>query len=323
MNLVLLQDGVSGSNTKNNDLENNFYLKNLNKIWEKIESLILSQNEDTLQIPHISNMIIDLSQVDVELTKAWAFLSESVKHKIKDFDVNNFVMVLMGFSKRDEANSDLWKLFENFVKNHISEFSIEDLRKIIISFLKHKEISRDFWSVLEKRICEKEILDNFTLEYFVDLQIPFAITKISDDRIWNKFEELVFRNLKTFETDKDYLMNTVYSFSRAGKGSKIFWNNFSGLIKKELNGYDIDDLGHIAVCLKSEYVEKFGLGEVLDTNFWNSFEKNVEEKLGSAKLNSLNNLLRGLGENQILNKNEKLMKKIEKRIEILIKDIPK
>jgi hypothetical protein len=319
MNLILSRD----QDTRQVKEEENYYMKNFNSIWTKIEDLIISLDEKTVEVPHVGNMIIDLSSVDLELNRAWAFLTELLKEKLNKFDVNNFVMVLMGFSKKDIKDDQLWKMFEEYTRNHINEFSLEDLRKIIISFLKHKEINKDFWQILENRFAKEDVLSKLTLEYFIDLQIPFAITGIYNEKIWNKFEEIIFRNLKIFESDKDYLMNTIYSFSRSGKGTPLLWNKFCNVVSKDLNGYDIDDLGHLSVCLKSEYVKKNKLDSILNEGFWNAFAKNVESKLHTAKLNSLNNLLRGIKENEQLNKNEKLVRRIENRIEELFREIPK
>ena len=44
-----------------------------------------------------------------------------MREKLNKFDVNNFVMVLMGFSKKDIKDEPLWKQFEEFTKNHIQE----------------------------------------------------------------------------------------------------------------------------------------------------------------------------------------------------------
>lgn len=319
MNLILSRD----QEVRQGKEEENYFMKNFNSIWTKIEDLIIALDEKNVEVPHVANMIIDLSSVDLELNRAWAFLTELLKEKLNKFDVNNFVMVLMGFSKKDLKDDLLWKMFEEYTRNHINEFSLEDLRKIIISFLKHKDINKDFWQILEQRFTNENVLNKLTLEYLIDLQIPFAITGIYNEKIWNKFEEIIFRNLKVFESDKDYLMNTIYSFSRSGKGTPLLWNKFCNVVSKELNGYDIDDLGHLSICLKSEYVKKNKLDSILNEAFWNAFGKNVESKLHTAKLNSLNNLLRGIKENDLLSKNEKLVKRVENRIEELFREISK
>jgi hypothetical protein len=324
MNLTILKDShAQGDNSNLNDFSKIYYLQNFKKIWDKIEEFIINTDEKLLSIPHIANMIIDLSQIDLELTKAWSFLSENVLSRLDEFDVNNFVMILMGFSKRDISNKQLWIKLEQFVTIHINQFSIEDMRKIVVSFLKHRELNREFWKIIENKFTQNEIIQELTLEYMIDLQISFAITNITNDKIWNKFEEIVFKNLKLFESDKDYLMNTLYSFSRIGKGSPVFWNKFASVISRDINNYDIDDLGHIIVCLKSEYIENKKIGNIINENFWNSFASNIEEKLMAAKLNSLNNLIRGVKDNEYLKKKEKLVKKIENRITELLKNIPK
>lgn len=135
MNLILQKDQGSKE-----DYKNCYYLNNLKNIWTKIEDLIINVDEKTLEAPHLGNIIIDLSSVDLELPRAWAYLTEKVIEKMNEFDANSFVMVLMGISKKDIKNPELWKLLENFVRTHINEFSIEDLRKVMMSFLKHKEV---------------------------------------------------------------------------------------------------------------------------------------------------------------------------------------
>ena len=326
-NLIIARDREEYSKLNGNNSQSNFkdryYLKNFQNFWNKIEELILTLDENSLEVPHVANMIIDLSQIDLELNKAWIYLTEILKGKLDKFDSGNFVLILMGYSKKDYKDGTIWKVLQSYAVSHINEFSIEDLRKIVLSFLKHKELSKDLWNLLQERFSSTEILNKFTLEYFIDLQIPFAISGIHEEKIWQKFEELVFRNLKTFENDKEYFMNTLYSFSRSGRGSNHLWSKFANIITGELNKYDIDDLGHISVCLKPSFIKVFKIESVLNENFWNSFVTNVESKLSQGKLNSLNNLLRGINENEYLNKNDKLIRKVEDKIAQLLKELPK
>jgi hypothetical protein len=330
-NLIIARDReeMESMNKNNSDknMSNNFkavyYLKNFENFWNKIEELILSLDEKALEVPHVANMIIDLSQIDLELSKAWKYLTEILKGKLEKFDQGNFVLILMGYSKKDYKDPNIWKVLQSYAATHLNEFSIEELRKIVLSFLKHKELNKEFWLKLQERFSHSEILNKFTLEYFIDLQIPFTISGIHNEKIWQKFEELVFRNLKTFENDKDFFMNTLYSFSRSGRGSVHLWTKFAQIIQKELNSYDIDDLGHISVCLRPSNLKNFQIENLLDEKFWQAFVKNVESKINSGKLNSLNNLLRGINENEYLSKDEKLVRIVEDRIAKLLKDLPR
>lgn len=329
-NLIIARDREeyeSASKNMNTNNNNNFkdiyYLKNFQNFWNKIEDLILSLDEKTLEVPHIANMVIDLSQIDLDMNRAWKYLTEILKGKLDKFDSGNFVLILMGYSKKDYKDPNIWKVLQSYAAIHINEFSIEELRKIVLSFLKHKELNKDFWISLQERFAHPDILNKFTLEYFIDLQIPFAISGIHNEKIWHKFEELVFRNTKTFENDKDFFMNTLYSFSRCGRGSSHLWTKFANIIQKDLNNYDIDDLGHISVCLKPAYLKNLNIDNLLNDSFWQSFVKNVENKINQGKLNSLNNLLRGINENEHLNKDEKLIRLVEDKIAQLLKDLPK
>jgi len=325
MHLILARDREEYTNKNFNPstFKDFYYLKNFKNFWNKIEELIVSLDESNLEVPHIANMIIDLSQIDLELDRAWTYLSEILKGKLEKMDTGNFVQILMGYSKRDYKDPNVWKVLQSYTITNVNEFSLDELRKIVMSFLKHKELSKDLWNLLQERFANPDILNKFTLEYFIDLQIPFAISGIHNVKIWQKFEELVFRNLKTFENDRDFFMNTLYSFSRSGRGSTHLMSKFANIIIKDINQYEIDDLGHISVCLKPSYIKNLKIDNLLNESFWHNFEKLVESKLSQGKPNSLNNLLIGMKENEYLNKNEKLIRKVEDKIAQLLKDLPK
>ena len=118
-------------------------------------------------------------------------------------------------------------------------------------------------------------------------------------------------------------MNTLYSFSRSGRGSTHLMSKFANIIIKDINQYELDDLGHISVCLKPSYIKNLKIDNLLNESFWHNFEKLVEQKLSQGKPNSLNNLLIGMKENEYLSKNEKLIRKVEDKIAQLLKDLPK
>jgi hypothetical protein len=303
-------------------LEKNFFLKNFEKFWSQIESFLLRTDPKNLEIAHLGNMTIDLSQIDIEMEKTWNYLIDHVREKLKlpSFDTNNFIMIVMGFSKKGIENQQLWKDLIEFAKNNIDNFSLDEIRKIVLSFLRNKE-SAQLWKAIEERISKKETLEQLNFEFFQDMQIPFAITGISSDKIWNKFEEFIFKNLQAVNDDKEILMNSIYSFSRVGKGSSLLWNKFATIISQNVNSYDIDDLGHLVVCLKSSYLNKLKVDNVLNESFWKNFAKNIEDKLPNAGLNSCNNLLKGVKENDYLNKNDKLIKNIDERTQILLKEL--
>lgn len=317
-NLIIQRDS---DQSQLNEIKECYFLQNFEKFWTKIESLIISC--EGYQIPHIANMIADLSLIDLELSKAWVNLSDAVKDKLKDCDTRNFVTILIGFSKKDFKDTILWNSFADYIKKHINEFTISELRVIVPSFLKNKETGKEIWKLIEDRFASEDILSKMNVQYFFDLQIAFAILGIHNDKIWQKFEEIVFKNLKLYEQDKDLLLNTLYSFSRSVKGSQLLWKKLCEILKKDFNNFNIGDLSHVAICLKSNILAQNSLDKILDKSFWDNFVKIVEDKLPNAKLNALNNLLVGMKENEFLKENKKLITSVEKKLDELMKDIRK
>ena len=85
--------------------------------------------------------------------------------------------------------------------------------------------------------------------------------------------------------------------------------------------YELDDLGHIVVCLKPNVISKNSLSRVIDNEFWHIVMVKMEEKIPHASLNTCNNVLKALKENENTNKNSILIKKVEDKIGLLLKKI--
>jgi hypothetical protein len=312
-------DLIMNSFEKGQKYENNYYLKNFEGFWKRVEELLLKVDEKQFELPNISNIIIDLTQIDLELPKAWNKLADLVRLNLQNVDKNYIIYFVMGFSKVEYKDQVFWKELQDFVKLHINEFTVEDLKKITLSFLKNKD-TVELWKSIESRLSSPEMIKDITFESFNDLQIPLALLGMNNDKIWNRFEELVFKNIGPVTGDKDLLLNTIYSFSRIGRGSALLWQKLCTTLKEQMEGYEIEDLGHIVVCFKSNVISKNNLTSILDKIFWDSLLVKIDEKLNNANLNTCNNLLKGLKENDLI-KSDKITKKVEDRISALLKKV--
>jgi len=289
------------------------YIKNRIILWQTLETLFLKANTDQFAILQTSNIAWYFSQLGIVSNKVWETLIKLVLDRLKDFDSYNFILCCMAFSTIEIQTMELWRKLEEKAIQLLNILSLDDIRKLIFSFLKIKEC-KDIWVKIDEYLASEKIIKEYNLMNFADLQLPLAVTEINNPKIWNKFEEIVFKNLETFEKDNDLLMNTVYSFSKLGQGSKLFWENLTKIVYERLDNYDPDDLGHIAVCLNKI---------VTDEKFWDRFTLNVEQKLANAKLNASNNLLKGFTSNDYLKKNQQLAKKIDEKVQTLLKEINK
>jgi len=290
--------GMSIRSLNEKELAKNSYHNHHQELWNLVEKFIISGDPTKFEVSHLANLIIDLSNVDIELDKTKNYLKNQVISRIKEIDTYNFTLICVGFSKIMNKDNDLWLVLENCAINNINSFNIDEIRKIILSFLKIGNCKL-IWKKIEERLSTSDILNNMDLEMFLDLQIPLALFNLNNEKIWRKFEEHVFKNLKAFESDVELLMNTLYSFSKVNRGSKLFWDKIIGFINNDMDKYEIDDLGHIAICIKPSAVEK-----VNNEEFWKKFTDLVMKKLDNAKFNACNNLLKGVEENQYLSKNK-------------------
>jgi hypothetical protein len=300
--------------------ESNLFLQNFENFWKLVESHILTIKDNEFEIPNISNIVLDLSQIDIELTKSWGYLSDITRLKLEDFDKHNFILVVMGFSKSGIEDKQLWADLKGYVQKHLNEFRIEELKKIILAFINVKETG-ELWKEIEKRLASDDILSEITFDGFNDIQIPLALLAVNHEKIWQKFEELLFKNLNTLQNDKDLLLNTVYSFSRIGRGTTVLWNKLCTILKSQMLKYELEDQVHIIICLKPNVISRNSLVTIIDNDFWKSLMMSIEEKVSQANLNTCNNLLKALKENEYSAKNKLLIKKVEDRIAALLKRI--
>jgi hypothetical protein len=310
---------IMNSLEKGKKYENNYFLKNFEKFWKRVEELLVKSDEKMFEIPNISNIVIDLAQIDMELPKAWGYLADLVRINMISLDKSSVVYFIMGFSKIEYKDPSLWNELQIFIKTHINEFNIEELKKIILSFLKNKE-SGELWKAIENRLSNPDVLKDITMECFNDLQIPLALLGINNEKIWNKFEEMVFKNMPQINNDKDLLLNTIYSFSRIGRGTPVLWQKLCTTLRAQMHLYEIEDLGHVVICFKPNVINKNSLTNILDKSFWASLAGLIEEKLDKANLNTCNNLLKGLKENDFM-QNKPVVKAVENRIAELLKQI--
>lgn len=309
-----LLENNNGKNCEN--YENSFYLKNLAKFWEVIEQHILACSK-YLDVTYTTNMVVDLSQIDLELKKSWAVLAEMVKDFMSKgvYDVDNFTLVLIGLKKRNYQDKNLWEEIENYLKANIKKINLQNLKKITIAMVKaHDTESQSIYGLIANRFCDQEIIEKFNFEQFVDLQIPLAIIGIGNDKIWNKFEEILFKNLDVVKQNKPLLLSTVYSFSRLNVGSSLVWSKFAQIIFDNLETFDVDDLGHLGICLRENIIKKYNLTKTLNEQFWNKFLSKIDKDIEQASLVTCNNLLIVFKENEIVKANNKLIKKIQDRV---------
>jgi len=303
------------------NFENSFYIKNLAKIWEILEDQILKSSK-YLEVTYVTNMVVDLSQINLELLKSWTLLADLVRDYMSKgaFDVDNFTLVLIGLKKRNYQDKYLWEEIEKYLAANIKKINLENLKKITLAMVKsHDTESQNIYGLIANRFCDQDIIEKYNFEQFMDLQIPFALIGIANEKIWNKFEEILFKNFETVKNNKPLLLSSIYSFSRLNKGSSLVWNKFAQIISEKLDNFDIDDLGHIGICLRENIISKFNLTKVLNEQFWNNFLGKVDSNIDKASLVTCNNFLIIFKENEIVKTNSKIIKKIQDRITLLSK----
>lgn len=315
---LIAENEASIENEKKNseNYVNSFYIQNLQKIWETIENHIL-QFSAYLDVPYLTNMIVDLSQINVELKKSWSLLVDQIRENMNkgNFDIDNFILVLIGLKRKNYQDKNLWIDVENFMEKNIKKFDIDQLKKITVALVKANDTdAQNIYGLIANRFCDKDIIDCYNFENFVDLQIPFALIGIGNDKIWNKFEEILFKNYDTVKENKPLLLSTLYSFSRLIKGSSLVWNKFAQTLVEKLNEMDIDDLGHVGICLRDNIVKKYNLTKILNEDFWNRFINIVDKDINNASAITCNNLLIVFKENEIIKSNTKITKKIQDRL---------
>ena len=318
MNAYILSDLVYGFGTYEtaliiNNKPHELYENNSSELWNLIEKQFNEIKVEQYDVLQISNISWYFSQIGFGSKETWENIQKLILIRINDFDQYNYLLVCMAISAMDIVNPDLWRKLEEKGLTMINNFNLEDLRKLIFAFLKAKEC-KNIWTKIEEVLATDKICAEYNLTNFSDLQLPLAVIEIKNIKIWQKFEEVVFKNLKNFENDNDLLMNTVYAFSKVGQGSKMMWDKFTSIIKERMEKYDADDLGHIAVCLNKI---------VDDKTFWDKFLVCTSKNLPNSKINSCNNLLKGFNTNKYLKDNTVLIKKIEDRIQELLKEIKK
>ena len=298
---------------------NSLYIQNMQKLWDIIEGHIVTTSK-YLDVPYITNMIVDLSQINLDLKKSWGLLSVQVRENLEkgNFDFDNFILVLVGLKKRNYQDKNLWSDIEKFLSDNIVKINIEQLKKITVALVKANDTeSQGIYSLIANRFCDQDILDQYNFENFVDLQIPFALIGIGNDKIWNKFEEILFKNFDHLKENKPLLLSTIYSFSRLGKGSSLIWNKFCVILTEKISDMDVDDLGHLGICLRDNIIKKFNLTKILNEDFWNKYLNIVDKNINNASLITCNNLLLIFNENDIIKSNTKIIKKIQDRIKAL------
>jgi hypothetical protein len=310
---------IMASIDKGKKFENNYFLKNFEQFWKRVEELLIKTDEKLFEIPNISNIVIDLAQIDMELPKAWNYLADLVRLNMKSLDKSSIVYFIMGFSKVEYKDPNFWSELQAYIKNNMNEFNIDELKKIILSFLKNKDTT-ELWKGVETRLSDPSILKEMNFESFNDLQIPLALLGINNTAIWNKFEELVFKNITALTKDKDLLLNTIYSFSRIGQGTGTLWQKLCTILRSQMSLYEIEDLGHVVVCFKPNVISKNSLSNILDKSFWVSLAGFIEKHLDQANLNTCNNLLKGLKENDYMH-DKNVVGLVEARIKTLLKQI--
>ncbi len=296
-----------------------YYIQNLPKIWDAIETHILSTSK-YLDVTYVTNMIVDLSQVPLELRKSWALLADLAQDYLSKgaFDVDNFTLVLIGLKKRNYEDKNLSAEMEKFLTANIKKLNLENLKKITLALVKAQDTdSQVIYGLIANRFCDQDIIEKYNFEQFVDLQIPFALIGIGNDKIWNKFEEILFKNFDLVKQNKPLLLSSVYAFSRLNKGSGLVWNKFAQIISENLDTFDVDDLGHVGICLRENIISKFNLTKILDEPFWSKFLGLVDKNIEKASLVTCNNFLVVFKDNEIVKANSKIIKKIQDRIRLL------
>lgn len=310
------ENSLENNNKNSENYDKSFYLKNIDKIWEVLESHLINTSK-YLDVAYVTNMVMDLSQINLELKKSWNVLADIVREYLSKggFDIDNFILVLVGLKKRNYQDKNLWNEMEKFLELNIKKINIEQLKRITVALVKAQDTeSQNFYALIANRYCDQEIIDKYNFEHFVDLQIPFALIGIGHDKIWNKFEEILFKNLESVKQNKPLLLSTIYSFSRLNKGSSLVWNKFSQIIVDKFDEMDIDDLGHLGICLRENIIKKNNLTKILDDKFWSKFLSKVDNNVSNASLITCNNFLLIFKENDIIKTNPKIIKKIQDRI---------
>lgn len=305
--------GTYETSLLNNSKPHELYEKNRDELWnycEKNFNLIKPENFDVLQI---ANIAWYFSQIDFGNKETWNYIIQLAFMHINNFDQYNYLLLCMAFSTKEIENADLWKKLEEKGLSLIDNFNIEDIRKLIFSFIKNRDCVK-IWGKIGEVLSSDRILQQFNLENMFDLQLPLAVVEIKYKKIWIKFEELVFKNMSIFENDNDALMNTVYSFSKSQQGSPLLWKKFTEIVRKRLDTYDAEDLGHIVVCM-NYFID--------DKVFWDKFLVAVSNRLPSAKINGCNNLLKGITSNKYMKDNVTVINKVESKIQELLKEIKK
>ena len=317
-NSYLLSDLAYGFGTYETTIINNskpheLFEKNRDELWDLIINNFNQINQDQFDVLQIANIAWYFSQLGLGNQQTWDNMQKLVYVHLNNFDQYNYLLVCMALSAMDINNIDLWKKLEDKGITMINNFNLEDLRKLIFAFLKVKDCKK-IWVKIEESLASDRICAEYNLGNFCDLQLPLAVTEVRNPKIWQKFEEIVFKNIKDFEKDNDLLMNTVYAFFKINQGSEHMWRKFSEIIKNRMDTYDADDLGHIVICMN-----KFND----DNAFWEKFLVSVANSLPSAKINACNNLLKGIALNKYLKDNTTLKQKIEDKIQLLLAELKK
>lgn len=320
--LIAENESYFDENRKNcENFEKSFYFKNQKEIWSLIETQILTTAK-YLDATYLTNLMIDLAQVNLELKTSWALLTNNFREFLSkgNYDIDNFINVLVMLKRKNLKDKTLWSEIEDYLKKNIQTCDINHLKKIAICLVKANDTdNQGLFSLIANRFIEEDVVADMNFEHFCDLHIPFALIGIGHVKIWNKFEEIFFKNLEQIKEDKPLLLSTIFSFARLNKGSGLVWIKIANIIKEKLVEFDIEDLGHLGVCFKDNIIKHHNLTKILEEDFWGRFINLVDKNISQASMMTCNNLLSVFKENEIVKGNTKIVKKIEERISELSK----
>lgn len=311
-NSFLIQQ--QSSNSKDS-FPNDYYSLNKEKFWKTVEAQFL--NCTGFSSASLSNIALDLTQVDLKLEGIWSVVTSKVLEGFRSndpelkFDNYSYCLVLLAYSRLglDNIPNEVHFELSNYFMKNSENFSLDELKKISMCFMrstKEYNIWAKYEEVFLSQLSKIKDPNLITYDFVADLQIPFAIVGIKNPLIWKKFAEVALRNINRLNDDLEFLMNALFAFSKAQcVSSEIFWNKIFELVSKNIQSFEIEDLCHVAVCLDEKlFLWDQKLHKIIFESkdakiFWNKLAAEIYKKIDNPGLSIpvLNSLSRVITEN--------------------------
>lgn len=245
-------------------------LKIFSKEYEKRVTNYLKPRLINLPYIEFKEVIFTLSRT--RYVKNNSYVQETLFEKLKKNEITefNFLDSLHSFTVNSAGTVEFWKEVEfyfltkdkslNALRDHYTSLSkslilneeqtyekakiIYEGRSKLLLYLKTFNINNkapvkfcfEFLPVVKKLLEESQ----FSIESSLDLVESFSKTKVNDDELWYRIQELCVRTQK--ELSLKQIIRLLMSFGRVRKGSGYFWQKYLKILQNNISRLSIREL---------------------------------------------------------------------------------